>query len=95
MDNVEIVNAGGAGNKGYSCLFGEADAYLFPAPGLKFWDVCAIDALSKSVGAYISDDLGKEHTYFAEQNPLIRGLVLSKYETIYAAIMNALYKVRE
>ena len=47
LDPVKIVRKGGAGNKISTLLVEEADIYVMPK-GLKFWDVCAPEALLKS-----------------------------------------------
>lgn len=45
-----MVRLGGAGNKVNRIAFNEADCYLQPRKGLKFWDLCAPEAVLRAMG---------------------------------------------
>lgn len=50
LDPVEIIRLGGAGNKVNRIALREVDCYVQPRAGLKFWDLCAPEAILRAMG---------------------------------------------
>jgi 3'(2'), 5'-bisphosphate nucleotidase len=85
----EIRPLGSAGLKGAQVAQGDAEAYVDTGPGLKRWDVCAVDALVTAAGGRVSDVAGAPIDYRADSLVCERGLVASNglmHETILARL---------
>lgn len=54
VDPVEMVRLGGAGNKVNRIALGEVDCYISPTIHLKFWDLCAPEAILRGMGGIAS-----------------------------------------
>ena len=54
LNPVEMVRLGGAGNKAYRIVTGEVDSYVQPRAGLKFWDLCAPEAIVRAMGGVLT-----------------------------------------
>ena len=57
LNPSQIKRMAGAGNKFTYLSEGLADFYLNLVPGLKFWDMCASEALIKARYGVVSDAL--------------------------------------
>lgn len=80
-----IIRLGGAGNKALHILDEYADLLLHMTKGIKFWDMCASEALMRGRFGIVSDkDMAPiiyDHTLkdFTLQN----GIIMSRNEEIY------------
>ena len=83
---VEIVRLGGAGNKCNNLAIGTVDCYLHPSPGLKYWDLCAPEALVKGMGGYSTNLAQERLTYSLEGDRKIKGLILARNPPMYKMI---------
>ena len=59
--NIEKV--AGAGNKFAHLVDGLSDFYLNIVPGIKFWDLCASEAIIKSRFGLVTDFNKRPHIY--------------------------------
>lgn len=55
----EEIRLGGCGHKSMMVVEGEVDAYVFPSPGTKKWDTCAVDAIVRAHGGLLTDVNGE------------------------------------
>ena len=60
---VEIKRIGGAGNKCINVAIQNADAYIHPTFGLKYWDLCASEVLIKAMGGFATNIKEERLTY--------------------------------
>lgn len=75
---MEIVRLGGAGNKCAHVAIGTVDSYIHANAGLKYWDLCAPEAIIKGMGG-LSTNLFKEKlTYHLGGDRKVKGLILAK-----------------
>ena len=93
IDPVEIKRIGGAGNKCNNLARGNVDSYLHPSPGLKYWDLCAPEALIKAMGGVATDSFLKRLQYPKDGDKQIRGLVLAKNPPMHDMIVRRLGSV--
>lgn len=61
--SLQLVRAGGCGNKILKLLEGEVDAYVYPSIGTKKWDSCSGEAIVHSLGGRLTDILGNNLEY--------------------------------
>ncbi|RWS24758.1 3'(2'):5'-bisphosphate nucleotidase 1-like protein [Leptotrombidium deliense] len=64
----EVIRVGGAGHKVLLVIEGEAHAYVFPSKGCKKWDICAPEALLRSIGGKLTDVFGNNYSYLSTVN---------------------------
>jgi 3'(2'), 5'-bisphosphate nucleotidase len=86
----ELQRLGSAGLKGARVAQGAAEAYVEIGRGLKWWDVCPVDALVTAAGGRVSDLTGRPIDYRGGQSLVNeRGLVASNglaHEAILARL---------
>lgn len=87
---VEIKRIGGAGNKCLNVATLNADAYVHPTLGLKYWDLCASEVLIKAMGGLATNIKEERLTYPLEGNRQIQGLILAKNPSYHALIVRRL-----
>jgi len=63
MQTVNVARVAGSGNKWVYMLDQKADAYINMVPGLKFWDLCAGEALLQSRMGVLTDASGNAIFY--------------------------------
>jgi len=69
---------------------GNADAYLHPSVGLKYWDLCAPETLIKAMGGYATNVKQERLTYNLDSNRAISGLLLAKNKNLHDTIVKRL-----
>ena len=67
-----------------------ADAYLHPSVGLKSWDLCASEAIVKSMGGYATNFSLERLSYKKEETHKIAGLVLARNKDMYDTVLKRL-----
>jgi 3'(2'), 5'-bisphosphate nucleotidase len=87
---TEIKRIGGAGNKAMNVVIGNADCYIHPSVGLKFWDLCAPEALIKAMGGFATNMNRVRLSYPEDGNRNIPGLLLAKTPAVYDLIVKRL-----
>ena len=75
---VKECKIGGAGNKCNNLAIGNVDVYFHPSPGLKFWDLCAPEAIMKAMGGYGTDFNCQRVKYELDKDVNLTGLILAK-----------------
>ncbi len=55
---THLVQTGGTGHKVLLFLAGAVDVYSYPAPGPKFWDSAAVQAVAAGAGRSLTDNVG-------------------------------------
>lgn len=79
-DNTPITTAGGAGYKVMEVINGTYDIYLH-ASAIKKWDICAGDAIIKSVNGKLSTLKGQNIDY--TKNPDVKvtdGILVTRFD---------------
>jgi len=89
----KALKVGGAGNKILEVIVGEGNCYIYPSKGLKLWDVCAGEALIKSLNGYISDSLGKPIAYGGDH--YVKGLIMARNEDLFNKLLKDLQGIPE
>jgi len=64
----EIIQAGGAGNKVLLVVEGQNDCYFYPRAGMKKWDICAGEAILRSIGGIVTDSTNEIIQYKEEKS---------------------------
>lgn len=85
----ETLRMGGCGNKSLMVAEGKVDAYVFPSPGTKKWDTCAVDAIVREVGGVMTDVNGRKFEYGSWEgyrNSL--GLVVTMCKDVHQIILD-------
>ena len=77
LEPIQICRLGGAGNKVNRIALDEVDTYCQPAPGLKFWDLCAPECIVRAMGGLCTNQDGNRFVYDKERNPT--GVKLSPF----------------
>ena len=91
LNNLEpnvCIRVGGAGNKGIYIINGVADCMVHVVEGIKFWDLCGVDALIKSRLGITSNKNRKPLIYDDKaKNFTVRdGIIMARSEFIYDLI---------
>ena len=87
---LQVIRAGGCGNKILKLLEGEVDAYIYPSIGTKKWDSCPGEAIVHALGGRLTDILGDPLVYDSRRENYMnkRGLLVTmkNHDTILAKI---------
>ena len=89
-----VARVAGAGNKIVYLLDQKADYYVNLIPGLKYWDMCASEALIQSMMGVVCDANHKPLIYDhkAENYTIEQGIVIAKNRKVSEVTNERLFK---
>jgi len=84
----QILQVGGAGNKFLHVIEGNSDCYFYASPGLNKWDICAGEAILKSIGGVMMNTLNEKFKYEKDKSTWTcgQGFVACKCPEIYLKV---------
>ena len=82
---INVAKVAGSGNKIVHLLDRKSDYYINLVPGFKFWDMCASDALIKSMNGVVTDAKGNDLEYDDSKNnfTIKSGIIVAKNKKTY------------
>lgn len=88
-----IARVAGAGNKTVHLIDEKADFYVNLIPGLKYWDLCAGEALLQAKMGIVCDAANKPILYdhSADNFTITEGIMISKNKTVFDTAQERLY----
>lgn len=92
LNPVNVIRAGGCGNKILMVLEGAAHAMIMPTSGMKKWDTCAPAAVLRTAGGSLSDGNGSDLVYVDDGQYMHDGVVASlgiEHGDLVAAVRSA------
>lgn len=63
LEPTEKKHLGGAGIKALWVAEGVGDIYIYNEPKVKFWDICAMDAVFQCIGGKVTNLFGEPFRY--------------------------------
>ncbi len=80
------MRIGGSGNKCLNILDNKADYLIHTVKSMKYWDVCAVEALIRGRFGVVTDKDQKPIIYSTEEKPnftIPNGLIIASNRNIY------------
>lgn len=85
-----VTKVGGAGNKALAVIHDRGDCSFYPKPGMKNWDICACEAILRSIGGVVSDANNDPLYYGGEPGTWAceKGVIMTISAERHKSIMN-------
>jgi len=94
LSPCEKVAIGGVGHKTIHVLNGLDDVYAHPTRrSVCKWDVCASDALFRSMGFHLTDIDGKEYVYDTMTEHSVNGIIATNSKLILDKVVSLMSKI--